>query len=217
MKRTLSICVWIGAGAVALAVPAATWKPFLAMGKTVNYRLVVTQVEYEGSTTKVTSKLVTETPVKVTRNSVGSVEVVTGPLFTRGRSVGRARVNAAPYNGRDSFAPLAPVIPQSGLKIGASWKGPLSALAPVPAGIQGTYKLLSFSQSSNTAVVAVSALQEGGARLKVSGKLILDGQSGTPKGGKIRFETEYLRPDLKDRAKMVVNSHQTIDYVVKAK
>ncbi|RYG24537.1 hypothetical protein EON82_10330, partial [bacterium] len=134
------------------------------------YRVVVTQSEYEGSGPKVKSRTTSEMPIEL-RLSGRNVEVKSGPLFARGRSVGRARTSSATLGGPKLPSWLVVPMPGAGGKVGQKWNGPLSAPAPLPAGMTATYSYL--AKAGGFAKVGVSVKQGGNSRLVGSGNLFV--------------------------------------------
>lgn len=183
--------------------------PSFVPGRVSAYRLVVTQTEYAGSGSKVTASSVTETPIKLTPLSRDTVQVVSGPLFTRGRSVGRPRVSSGRTDGGRPPSWLFVPIPASGVRPGQTWPGPLSAPAPVPAGLRAQYRYRGTTQGF--AQIDVTVDQGGASRLHGSGTLFLR-PDGVPDHGDVRFEIAYVRPD---HGHLSVNSHMTVDCAVK--
>lgn len=196
--------------------------PFLAIadvsvalkaGQSYGYRVAVTQTEYQGSGDKVSSTIKSEMPIAVRPIAGGRVEVTAGPLFARGRSVGRPRVSNASLSG-----PIPPawffVLPPAGIsRPGQKWSGQLSAPAPLPAGLRADY---TYRGSRNGfSQVDVHTEQRGNSDLTGDGSLFLDAKSGVPHHGRILFKVAYMRPNMKDRSKMEVNSHMTVECVIR--
>lgn len=185
-------------------------------GSSYQYRVVATQIEFEGSGSKITSQSVAETPIQIRVVDASNAEVTSGPLFTRGRSVGRSRVRNVRLGGSQVPAWFSIAPPASGLKPGQSWTAPLSAPAPIPAGLQANY--VCRSNKNGVAIVDVSVKRQSTTTdLRATGNLALDSKTGIPNKGKITFLLSFVRPDMKDRSKMVVNSHMTLECVIKPK
>jgi len=187
-----------------------------APGSTHTYRVVTTQTEFEGTGSKVTAQSVTETPVSIRVVDARNLEVTSGPLFTRGRSVGRARVANVSVGGAKLPSWFFVPVPAGGLKTGQKWAGPLFAPAPIPAGLTGSYAYRSVANGVALLNVSVKQLSST-TDMKAAGNLGIDAKTGVPKQGKIVFQISYLRPDMKDRSKMVVNSHMTVECVIQPK
>jgi len=203
----------------ALGQGVGSYKPWFSLkpGATYSYRVVVTQTEFEGSGAKVTRSSVSEMPISILVLDAFTVEVTSGPLFALGRSVGRARISKMKLDGPALLSWLYVPTPPKGTKPGQEWMGGLSAPAPVPAGIQARYKYLAPTAKQPFGQVDVSASRNADSRLLATGKLFVDPITRIPHHGKVLFQMTYERPDMKDRTKMVVNSHMTVECVVKPK
>jgi hypothetical protein len=201
--------------ALALASAEETLILRLGAGSAVGYSVSVTNTESAGSGGKVMSTYATKTPVEVSVVSVkgrsAQVRVKAGPVFARGRSVGRAKMGDATVGGDAGLRPailLWVSLPPAGVRQGQTWVGGLNGPAPLPAGLQAKYRFASVSASGGKrfACVDMTVTAKAACTVRGRGKLYLRLSDGVIDHGNARFDIAYERPDPKAPSRMVVNS-----------
>lgn len=186
----------------------------LKPGKTAKYRIAMVQTEV-GADGKQISKVANDTPIKLTGLAPNRIKTEIGPLFAQGRSVGRAKVKEIPVAADGSSKGYAPVplfvtLPSKGASIGHKWTGPFAGLAPIPAGLKASYRYVANTKDGKFAEVSMSVAQKGATAVDGSGKLFLRRSDGILDHGNAKIQIAYMRPDQKDRSKMLVNSRVTM-------
>ncbi|HEY0867164.1 MAG TPA: hypothetical protein VGE01_07295 [Fimbriimonas sp.] len=184
------------------------------VGSTAQYRLVLNQTEV-GADGKLKEKISSQTPVSLRFSSGNALRTEVGPLFTLGRSVGRAKIRETMMpNGTVAPTAFFVTLPTSGVKPGQKWTGVLNVPPPIPANLQANYRYVGPSKDGRFAEVAMAVAMPGSTKLSGNGQFFVRLSDGVLDHGNAKFDIAYLRPDQKDRSKMLVNSRVKIDYKI---
>lgn len=179
--------------------------PTLRAGSSLKYRVDVLRIDYSGNSTKESSRQETGMPfdVRITSASGGTanLEITSGPLFARGRSVGRAKTTRMTVDrGFTSrgYPPswLSVPLPPSGVKVGQTWRGILAGPSPLPAGISADYRYVKNVSAGGKqyAQIDLRVSNNGAAQLRGSARLFLRMNDGLLSHGSAKFELTYIRP-----------------------
>lgn len=103
-------------------------------------------------------------------------------------------------------------LPPNGATVGQAWKAPFFGGAPLPADLEASYRYAGNSADKKFAIVEMKITAAGSSNLQARGKLFLRLSDGFLDHGNAVFEMSFIRPDLKDRSKLIVNSRVVIRY-----
>lgn len=196
-----------------LAISQGALKYSAKSGASVGYTVETTET-VSAADGKVTESKHQKLPIKISVVSSNELEIVSGPIFTRGRSIGRARTKTVLLNSSQVPANYFICLPANGVKVGQTWKAPFFGGPPLPAGIHATYRFVKVSADKKSADVQMSISHKAGADMSGSGLFKVDMQTGFLSSGKANFSLTYSRPDPKNPKKMLVNSRTKIATVI---
>lgn len=187
----------------------------------VGYRVAMEQATYPGGGTKASEQSSLLTPYKFRGTAPGSLEITSGPLVVKGRSVGRSKVSSVMVEAGGTVQGRAPAnffvcLPKAGAKVGQTWRAPFFGGPPLPAGGEAVYRYGGVSSDGRFAVVDLQVKSSGAGEVQGKGKLFLRLSDGVLDHGNAKFEIAYLRPDMKDRTKISVNSKVVVKYTITA-
>ena len=190
--------------------------PTLTPGTTAKYRVSATVTEFAGAGSKASGSTSTELPIEIRVGASHTLGIVSGPLVARGRSVGRSRRSLVSVDGGGGSRGQAPaqlfvVYPKDGVTPGQTWKAGFFGPSPLFAGLQATYKFVQVTPDKRFARIDLKVEGSGAGRVRGSGTLYVRFKDGYLDHGTAKFDISYLRPDMKDRSKMIVNNHVSID------
>ncbi len=149
-------------------------------------------------------------PISILVSAGKSLQVTSGPIFTRGRSVGKSRVKTLVFNEKQVPANFFICIPGSGVQVGKTWKAPFFGGAPLPAGIHANYKFSKISADRQFAVIDMAVTHSGASEMNGKGQFLVNMKTGLLSSGNGQFSLTYKRPDSQNPQRMVVNSKTTI-------
>lgn len=196
-----------------LAMPQIALKYSAKSGDSVGYTVETTETVL-GADGNVTETKHQKLPIKIRAISPSELEVISGPIFTRGRSVGRARTQTVPLNATQVPSNYFICLPANGVKVGQTWKAPFFGGPPLPAGVHASYKFLKVAADKKSADVQMSITHKAGADMLGSGLFQVNLQTGFLSSGKANFTLTYSRPDPKNPKKLLVNSRTKIATVI---
>lgn len=189
----------------------------LSPGKVVRYRVAMNQKETDASGKPVMMGVTgsSQMPIQIQVLAPNSLQVTTGPLFAMGRSVGRAKVRQVSIDATGTARGTGPswffvTLPPGGAKTGQAWTGRMNVPAPLPAGLVATYRMNGYTPDNRFAKVSLNTSMVGATRVKGAGVLFLRASDGVLDHGNLTFGIEFIRPDLKDPKKSVVNSRVNV-------
>ncbi len=207
-------CAFLAFG-VGIAWSQAPLRPHLTPGTNVTYFVSSLDTEFTGAGTtkgKVHRPLRTPIRMAVTSNNghAAMVEVTEGPWQIAGRQIGRPRIHQIPVDAGGSEKGAAPAyfsipFPTGGAKVGQTWRSGLYGPSPLPGGLTATYQFKSVQ--GPYAKIAMSIDAERSCHIVGSGEFYVRLADGYIDHGKAKFDISYLRPDMKDKTKMNINSH----------
>lgn len=199
-------------GAAVGAVAGSKLVTKLSPGSVAKYRVSSNVTEYAGTSAKVTSAYANQMPISVNCLSKQGrgvrLSVTSGPLFARGRSVGRARVYEASLDGGVDQRPPAllwVLIPRSGVSVGQTWSASLNGPTPLPAGLRATYKYVGVS--GRLARIAMTVAGKAACTVRGSGTLYVRLSDGVLESGQATFNIAYERAENNAARRITVNSH----------
>lgn len=196
-----------------LAIPQSSLKYSAKSGASVGYTVETTET-VSGADGKVTESKHLKLPIRINVVSPTELKVVSGPIFTRGRSIGRARTQTVRLNATQVPSNYFICLPANGVSLGQTWKAPFFGGPPLPAGVQATYKFVKIGADKKSADVQMSITHKAGADMSGSGLFQINLQTGFLSSGKANFTLTYSRPDPKNPQKLLVNSRTKVATVI---
>lgn len=215
------------AGMLILVAPIAIarWAPWTPKPKpNSQFGLVVKwkEIEYVGNSDKVLRQATSQGPYrwKVEQASSGyKLNLTTGPFNVGGRDLGKPKTKLIEIGsnlGRGQFSPFPTgvVFPSGGVQVGQKWKAGFTALPPVPAGLNATYKYVKDSKvgGSTLAEIQVSVDDSNACVTTVRGKVFVEKESGFVRSGKLSIDLKFMRPN--PQKVLTVNSKFRLDYEI---
>ena len=197
-----------------LSLAQATLQAKITTGASANYTIATEETTFGGDGKKSAQQLI-KLPIAIQVLAPNQLQITSGPMFARGRSVGRARVATVVYSPSKPPTNYYIIIPNGGVKVGQSWKAPFYGGPPLPAGIQATYKFSKITPDKRFAVVDMQTHHKAGADMSGKGQFLVNLSNGLLNSGNATFTLAYVRPDQKDPKKMVVNSKTVLNVTIR--